>query len=91
MSTPVICGEHGESIAAAVCLHISQTLKDKKPRGFLPLVDGDGMHSAICIECNEMPFEEWERTRAENLAIICFECYRKAAKLNGAEVPRVMQ
>ena len=90
MST-VACSQHGEGLATAVCAHIVQTLRDQEPRGFLPMIDEDGEHSAICITCNEMPFAEWEKTRIENLAIICFECYRTAAKLNDAEIPEVMQ
>ncbi len=85
MST-ISCREHGEQADAAVCIHIVQTLNDRKARGFLAQIDDDGGHSAICIHCNEMPFEEWERTKLETFAMICFECYRKAAKINGAEI-----
>jgi hypothetical protein len=90
MST-IACSEHGDRTAAAVCIHIVQTLKDSEPRGFLAQIDPDGEHSAICIDCNEMPFDEWERTKLETLAMICFECYRKAADMNGEEIPEVMQ
>ncbi|MEQ1865000.1 MAG: hypothetical protein ABL996_10140 [Micropepsaceae bacterium] len=90
MST-IACSEHGERTAAAVCIHIVQTLKDMEPRGFLPQIDDDGGHSAICIVCNEMPFDEWERTKLESFAMICLECYRKAADLNDADIPEVMQ
>jgi len=90
MST-IDCIEHGQQVDAAVCGHIVQTLKDRKARGFLAQIDDDGGHSAICTYCNEMPIAEWERTQRENFAIVCFECYRKAAKLNGVEIPGAKQ
>lgn len=79
------CELHGDCTAAYVCGHILATLRDQKPRGFLDHVDEDGDHQAICLACNTMPFEEWERTGPANMAAICWGCFERAATINGLD------
>lgn len=86
MADTIHCELHGDRTAAYVCAHILETLEDEEPRGFLDLVDEDGDHQAICIACNTMPFEDWERTAAENMRAICWGCFERAAAINGVDV-----
>jgi hypothetical protein len=88
LSDPIVCDVHGESVATIVCVHILDTLQDDAPRGFWWAVDDEGEYDAICEECNNMSDEEWAASSTENCCVLCFECYARAAKLNGIEMVR---
>ena len=87
MSDPIVCDVHGESVATYVCTHICDTLQDGVPRGFLWQLN-DGEYDAICAACNAMPDEAWEEQASDTLRLLCFECYAKAAELNGITMVR---
>jgi len=93
VTTPVQCEEHGDSVATFVCVHISQTLDDTKPRGFLWSVDDDGEYQAMCSDCDALSAsvseEEWERLENElcPIEILCLSCFKRAAKLNQINIP----
>jgi hypothetical protein len=86
VSVLISCDEHGEDEATYVCSHIAKTLKDKKPRGFLDLIDEHGEHSAICTACNTIPFKRWQKTGPKNMKVICWGCYKRAALVNGIKL-----
>ena len=86
MSELIQCDEHGESVATFVCVHVAETLLDRKPRGFLWSIDTDGEYQAVCPTCRETPDEEWETRAKEVGRVLCFGCYKKAATLNGVDI-----
>ena len=86
MSEAVECAEHGNSAATAVCTHILGTLQDGVPRGFSWFVDEEGEYQAFCSACEDMDQDEWERVSIDLCVILCLECYRKAAAINGVEL-----
>jgi hypothetical protein len=86
MNKRVACDEHGEDLATYVCVHVLDSLQDKKPRGFLWSLDDDDDYSAICQECNDMSDEEWEQKSSDLLRVLCLGCFKKAAELNGVRI-----
>ena len=86
MSERVTCEEHGENLATIVCVHIIDTLRDRKPRGFLWSVEDEDDYSAVCQACRNMPDDEWSRLAVELGRVVCFGCFKKAAILNGVKV-----
>ncbi len=83
----VECDKHGTDEATAVCTHIVQTLRDHEPRGFLCSIDEDNEYQAVCTACRQMPDDEWSRTAGDFCTIICLGCFKKAAALNGVDLP----
>ena len=86
MSDRVHCDEHGDSATTFVCVHITDSLSDGKPRGFLWSIDDDGEYQAVCPQYRETPDDQWEARAGEVGRILCFGCYQRAAKLNGVDV-----
>ena len=88
MSQTISCDVHGERACAIVCVHIVETLKDSEPRGFHWSLDEDGEHQATCSSCSDMDDSIWETLEVELGRVLCFECYCRAATLNGVSMPR---
>jgi hypothetical protein len=86
VSALIECREHGAGESAAVCAHILETLRDGVPRGFCCTSDEADDYQAICSGCQEMDQAEWDRVRSDLHVIICRECCRKAAAINGYEL-----
>ena len=76
------CAEHGDRAWAAGCAHLLDTLRDGVPRGFWWVIDDEGGYQALCSSCEEMDSTEWERVREDLHAILCVECFRRAASIN---------
>jgi hypothetical protein len=88
MSHRIQCAEHGDSISTVVCVHICDTLKDGKPRGFLWSIDEDNDYQAVCADCRAMDRRNWRRMAKDLGRVLCFECYSRAGELNGIVLPR---
>jgi hypothetical protein len=83
MSTPLICDIHGNNVATIVCSHILDTLAYKQKRGFRWHLDEDGEYQAVCDDCEAMSVEEWKAESEKHGRVLCYECYKSAAALNG--------
>ena len=89
MSERIQCDAHGVAEATIVCVHICETLKDGRARGFLWSFDEEeGDYQAVCTACRAMPQTEWERQAVSLGRVLCLECFRHAAALNEVEIVR---
>jgi len=86
MTTKLVCDEHGDDVATYVCVHVIDSLRDLKPRGFSWSVDDEDEYQAVCADCRAMPRKRWRKQSSELGRILCFSCYKKAAALNGIDV-----
>ncbi len=66
-----------------VCFHIVDTLHDDVARGFRWSLDEDGEYQATCDACSDMADEDWNQVVGEYGRLLCFECFSRAASLNG--------
>jgi hypothetical protein len=89
MSDRIHCDKHGETKATYVCLHVVQTLKDRKARGFAWCVADDGYLYADCSACNALSEDEWRELIPTHGRVLCFGCFKVAAALNDADVSDV--
>jgi hypothetical protein len=87
MSEYCECDVHGPSVATIVCRHVVDTLQDGSPRGFDWHVDEDGDYQAVCQTCLDMDADEWDCHEGQLGRVLCFECFRKAALMNGVQIP----
>jgi hypothetical protein len=89
MTKMIACAEHGSQPETFVCDHILQTLRDRRPRGFIFDPDSDQEYpDAWCRECDEMLHAsggEWtdELGTAAHVRLLCARCYLAAKALNG--------
>jgi hypothetical protein len=92
MSGEVQCVEHGLSTTSFVCKHVFASLSDSVPRGFIySSLEPADEPNAYCADCDTMLQAgggEWNdelEARAE-IKLVCYGCFLKAARLNGAQV-----
>jgi hypothetical protein len=91
VSELVECDEHGAAASTIVCMHVADGLRDGRPRGFLWSIDDEGEHQAVCSDCDALSQDEWSRVAVDFGRVLCFECYLRAARMNGVEVAGVGQ
>ena len=86
MSDRIHCDKHGDTKQTMVCVHIVESLKDEKPRGFAWCLADDGFLYADCARCNGLSSDEWQDQVDANGRILCFGCFQDAASLNGVDL-----
>jgi len=92
MSGAMQCAEHGTSTTTFVCKHVFASLSDGVPRGFVySSLEAADEPNAYCADCDEMLQAgggEWndELEAKAGIKLVCYGCFLKAAKLNGALV-----
>ena len=92
MTEKLTCEKHGEQNEAIICIHLVNTLTDRKPRGFIWSRDDDGSINAYCIGCKDMVDRaggEWTEALQDKagLAIACEACIMPLFELNGQTRP----
>jgi hypothetical protein len=83
VSTLLVCDIHGNNVATIVCSHILDTLSDKQKRGFRWHLDEEGEYQAVCDDCEGMSEEQWKIESDKVGRVLCYECFKNAAALNG--------
>jgi len=80
------------STTTFVCKHVLESLADGVPRGFIySTLDPAEEPNAYCADCDVMLQQgggDWNdqlEVKAE-IKIVCYGCFLKVAKLNGAQL-----
>jgi hypothetical protein len=80
------CELHGDRETTIVCAHICETLQDGHARGFDWHIDEDGEYQAVCGSCRAMTETEWAEKSTVLGRVLCFECFKIAAEMNGVDL-----
>jgi len=88
MSRTLRCSTHGEAQAAFICQHLLATLRDGTPRGAIWKRDEDGCINSYCGDCDkrlDAAGDEWvgEAQAQLGLTVVCENCFRRIAEING--------
>lgn len=89
MAETLECDKHGPSETTYVCVHLVETLKDGKPRGFNWIRDAEGEIQAYCDDCWDATDEEWEWIQEQGPKILCLSCLEQVAAINDLEMTEV--
>ena len=86
MKNEIICERHGKSNPTYVCEHILLSLQDNQTRGFHWHKDDDDELQAFCEWCWNADDDEWKASGSGNCKLLCLECFKQVALLNGETI-----
>ncbi len=93
MPDPISCDRHGSNTGTYVCRHVAAAKRDGPVDGFDAFIDEEGNWQAMCGACGDtmIGFKGDDEARdafaGEVGRLICLDCFREAAAINGVEIP----